>query len=326
MILGTSSSFHSAAPDLTGGWDESARTNRSRCVRLCPVPDPALPRHLDGCHVLALTAGWDLQPLAAAWFAGAIWEVAPQPVDPALLTPPSGRARDEYLPPEPRPGRLRLAGAMTMTGPWSLPAGGASGLPDRPLDLYALTRGAADPMVLGWLAAAARRAGGAVVSADRKQVIVPDAAASVDLTLWTGTAYAAPDLVAAARPYLAGARVGQPMAIPGVPAAYTVTAEFQYDGALTIAAQPRDAVPVAVAAVEWGEQGPWTYQVSWVPPDPAELRAAQPSREHLIARTRVVPVVARVLRGLLAAAGGIVVDEGGFPIGDDELAHRSVRR
>ncbi len=290
------------------------------------MPAPALPRHLDGCHVLALSAGWDPRPLAAAWFAGAIWEVPPQPVDPMLLAaPPSGRSRDEYLPPEPRRGRLRLTGGVTMTGPWPLPAGGA-GLPDHPLDLYALAPGVSDPLVLGWMAAAARRAGGAVVPADRSRVIVPDSAASVDLTLWTPTAYAAPELVAAARPYLAGSRVGQPKAIPGIPSAFTVAAQFEYDGALTLAAQPRDAVPVAVAAVEWGAQGPWTYQVSWVPPDPAELHSPQPSREHVIARTRVVPVVARVMRGLLAAAGGIVVDEGGFPIGDDELAHRSVRR
>ena len=70
-------------------------------------------------------------------------------------------------------------------------------------------------------------------------------------------------------------------------------------GALTLTAQRRNAVPVAVAAQQWGEHGPWTYAVTWVPPDPSELTAEQPSRLHLIARNRVAPVVARATRPTL---------------------------
>ncbi len=271
------------------------------------VPAPVLPSDLDGCHVLALPVGADVRGLAGAWFVDASWEIPPAP---------------------PRQGRLRLSRTATLTGPWRLPAArpGEDDLPERDLDLYGLTRGESDPLVLGWASAAARRAAGAVVSADRAQVLAPDAAAAADLTLWTGTVLTATDLVAVARPHLAGARTEQAMALPGGrsggPPAYTVTARFQYDGALTLTAQPRDAVPVAVAGLAWGEHGPWTYHVAWVPPDPSELTAALPSRQHLIARSRVVPVVARAVRALALAAGGVVVDDGGFPVRDDELAQR----
>ena len=196
----------------------------------------------------------------------------------------------------------------------------AVGLPDRDLDLYGLDPQASDPLVLGWMTAVARHTGGAVISADRSQAIVPDAGAAVDLTLWTGTVVPSGDLVAAVRPFLAGSRPGPVEQQPGD--AYSMTSRFEFDGALTLAAQPRDAVPVAVATQRWGEHGPWTYSVTWVPPDPAELTAEQPSRLHLIARSRVAPVVARAARALLQLAGGVVVDDGGFPISDDELTRR----
>ncbi|HEY0117761.1 MAG TPA: hypothetical protein VGC04_03170, partial [Cellulomonas sp.] len=196
----------------------------------------------------------------------------------------------------------------------------AQGLPDRDLDLYALDPQVSDPLVLGWMTAAARRTGGAVVSADRAQLIVPDAASAVDLTLWTGAVVPSGDLVSAVRPFLAGSRPGPVRELPG--GAYTLTSRFEFDGALTVTAQPRDAVPVAVASQRWGEQGPWTYAVTWVPPDPTELTSEQPSRLHLIARSRVAPVVARAAWAMLRVAGGVVVDDGGFPVTADDLARR----
>jgi hypothetical protein len=289
------------------------------------VPGPVLPSDLDGYHALALPAGADVRELAAAWFSDAGWEVFPLSPD----LPPSGAGYGSgFLTPESRPGRLRLSGSATLVGPWHLRADDArdGGLPDRDLDLYGLPPQVADPLALGWLTATARHAGGAVVSADRTLAVVPDPAAAVDLTLWSGAVVPAPDLVATVRPYLAGARMDQPRVVADAgPGAFAVTGRFEFDGALTVAAQRRDAVPVAVAAQEWGAHGPWTYQVSWIPPDPAELEAEQPSRLHVIARSRVAPVVARVARAMWQAAGGVVVDDGGFPVPDDELARRGVR-
>lgn len=287
------------------------------------VPGPVLPSDLDGCHALALPAGADPRALAAAWFAGALWEVFPLGAETSALAGVSGRHELGVFPAPPaRPGRLRLTARAGLSGPWPLAARQASGqgLPDHDLDLYALDPQVSDPLVLGWMTAAARRTGGAVVSADRSQVIVPDAGSAVDLTLWTGAVVPPGDLVTAARPFLAGSRPGPVQQLSG--GAYALTSRFEFDGALTLTAQPRDAVPVAVASLSWGEHGPWTYAVAWVPPDPAELTAEQPSRLHLIARSRVAPVVARTARAMLQLAGGVVVDDGGFPITADELARR----
>ncbi len=287
------------------------------------MPGPLLPGDLDGCHALALPAGADVRALAVAWFAGGIWEVVPLAPDPVALATAAGRHAHVGFPPTPaRPGRLRLTARARLSGPWPLPAAQAhaAGLPEHDFDLYSLDPQVSDPLVLGWMTAAARHTGGAVISADRTQVLVPDAGAAVDLTLWTGTVVPSGDLVAAVRPLLAGSRLGPVEQRPG--GAYSVTSRFEFDGALTLTAQPRDAVPVAVASQEWGEHGPWTYAVAWVPPDPSELTAEQPSRLHLIARSRVAPVVARAARAMLQVAGGVVVDDGGFPVLDEELARR----
>lgn len=313
---------HVTIPDLFGGRGTSAP------LPLCTVgavPGPELPSDLDGCHALAIPAGEDIRALAAAWFADSGWEVFPLAPEPV-----SGDARDRARGAVPmaqsRPGRLRLAGQHALVGPVRLHAreARALGLPERELDLFGLPASVTDPVALGWLTAAARRTAGAVLSADRSQVIVPDPATAVDLTLWTGTRLTASELVTVVRPFLAGARVEQAQALAGAgDGAFSVAARFEFDGALTVFAQPRDAVPVAVAAVQWGAHGPWTYHVAWVPPDPAELTAEQPSRLHLIARSRVAPVLARVVRALLLSAGGVVVDDGGFPVTPDDLTRRA---
>jgi hypothetical protein len=287
------------------------------------VSAPVLLPDLDECHVLALPAGADVRGLAVAWFIGGTWEALPVAAEvPGLATLPERLFRSSVQESSARPGRLRLTAHAGLVGPWQLPAGEArtQGLADRDLDLYALDRGVTDPLVLGWMTAAARRSGGAVISADRRQVIVPDPAAAVDLTLWTATVLSSGDLVAAVRPFLAGSRLGQVAQQPD--GGYAVRSRFEFDGSLAFTVERRTAVPVAVAGFPWGEHGPWTCAVTWVPPDPAELTAEQPSRMHVIARTRVAPVVARAARAVLAVAGGVVVDDGGFPVSDEELAQR----
>ena len=303
-------------------------THEPDSERMCTVghvPAPVLPSDLDDCHVLALPSGADVRALAVAWFVGGSWDSFPVAADPGTFAaPPERRFRGSAQEARPRPGRLRLTAHAGLVGPWpwSTRQARGQGLPDRDLDLYALDRQVSDPLVLGWMTAAARRSGGAVISADRRQVIVPDAGASVDLTLWTGTVMASADLVSTVRPLLAGSRLGRVEPLPD--GGYAVTSRFEFDGALTVTAQGRNEVPVAVAGIPWGGYGPWTYTVAWVPPDPAELTADQPSRTHVIARTRVSPIVARAARALLGAAGGVVVDDGGFPVSEDELIQRGI--
>lgn len=285
------------------------------------MPGPVLPSELDGCHILALPARADVRALAVAWFAGAAWEVLPLGGDPPAAAGAAGRRSGELSTSSSRPGRLRLTARAGLVGPSFLPtrAARAQGLPPQDLDLYALDPQVSDPLVLGWMTAAARRRGGAVVSADRSQVIAPDPAAAVDLTVWTGAVLPSGDLVAAVRPLLAGSRLGRvEQAADG---AYAVTSRFEFDGALTLTASPAAAVPVAVATHPWGDRGPWTYQVTWLPPGPAEP-TDQPSRVHLIARARVAPVIARATLAVLRLAGGVVVDGGGFPVEADELVQR----
>ena len=127
---------------------------------------PALSADLDDCHVLALPAGTDIRSLAVAWFVGGTWEVLPVAADTAPIPQVSER-RFRGSTPEPlgRPGRLRLTARAGIVGPWSLRAAEArlQGLPDRDLDLYALDPHVSDPLVLGWMTAAAgppRGAGG----------------------------------------------------------------------------------------------------------------------------------------------------------------------
>ncbi len=282
-----------------------------------------LPTDLEDRHVLALPVGVDVGGLAVAWFVGSAWEVLPLGADTfGYAALPERRFRGAVQEPVLRPGRLRLTARAGLDGPWLLPAADArlQGLPDQDLDLYALDPRVTDPLVLGWMTAAARRSGGAVVSADRRQVLLPDPGAAVDLTLWTGTVLESEDLVAAVRPALAGSRLGR--VERGPDGGYAMTSRFEFDGGVVVTVARRTAVPVAVAGLSWGDHGPWTYTVAWRPPDPAELTAEQPSRTHLIARTRVAQVVARAARAVLGAAGGVVVDDGGFPVSDDELAMR----
>ena len=88
----------------------------------------------------------------------------------------------------------------------------SAGLVGPEADLYALVP--ADPrasldLVFGWMAAAARRAAGSIVPADRAQVVVPDPGAAVDLTLWSPLPLSAQDALPLVRPAMVGARVAR---------------------------------------------------------------------------------------------------------------------
>ena len=144
------------------------------------------------------------------------------------------------------------------------------------------------------MSAAARRAAGSIVPAERTQVVVPDPGSAIDLTLWSPVPLSAQDALPLVRPAMTGARVG-PTDVPhpqqaegsSGPPTFSVTATFEYDGAITVKTGRSSEVPVALSRLDWREFGPWSYHVSWQPPEPAELRNEHPSQLHLIARSRV---------------------------------------
>jgi hypothetical protein len=290
-----------------------------------PTPVPVLPSELAGQHVLVLPASADVEVLARAWFPGAAWDV---PLTSGTVESP-GRGgllrRRSAESATTRPGLLRISVGADLTGPHPYPRA-AAGLLAGDVQLYALSGSTTDQLVVGWLTAAARRVGGQVVPADRSVVIAPDPATAVNLTVWSGLALSADEMVAPVRSGLAGARLGaaQQTGPAGEgPAPSRLTAEFSYDGALVVTAGPRETMPIALADATWGPLGPWAYEVAWRPPDPRELTEQQPSHVHVVARGRVSPVVARVARGIWRRVSGTVVDDAGFVVPADELDART---
>jgi len=277
-----------------------------------------VPAVLDGQHVLLLPRGTDVQPLAAAWFPAAAWESVPTASAPATrLT--GARFRGVAMD-EPAPGRLRLAEAGVLVGPVAVDE----------RDAYGLAEGG--DQAFAWMTAAARRAGGIVVAADRAHSLTPDRHADVGLTLWSAEPMTAVDAVPLVRPALSGARLG-PVDLPRPngtadtgPQPFGVTATFEYDGAVTVSMSRVARAPRVLETLDWRDHGPWAYRVTWQPLEPGELTTETPSPLHVIARDRVMPSMARVTAALWRAVGGTVVDAGGFLVTPDELRDRSARR
>jgi hypothetical protein len=295
---------------------------------------------LDGKHVLVVPTGTDVLALATAWFPDAVW--VREPVSAAQAgsrARPMTGARFRGISAdvaEPTAGTLRLHDSALLEGPTTLSRteAKAAGLAPQDVDLYAVLPGA-DPtasldLVYGWMSAAARRAAGAIVPADRARVVAPDPGSAVDLTLWSPVPLSAQDALPLVRPAMTGARVG-PTDVPRQPAGdgpatFSVTGTFEYDGSITVRTGRSHEVPVALSRLDWREFGPWSYHVTWHPPEPEELRSEHPSQLHLIARSRVQPSVARVAAALWRAVGGTVVDGGGFVVPPEELRDRATAR
>ncbi|MFS0705725.1 hypothetical protein AB6N23_14520 [Cellulomonas sp. 179-A 9B4 NHS] len=291
-----------------------------------------VPSALDGQHVLALPAGTDALALVRAWFPDARWAREPARSAPAArLT--GARFRGVVVEPVATEGVLAVADGVEVAGPHPLDAASARalGLPAQDADLYGLpvttpAGAAASPaLVAGWATAAARRTGGGILPADRRQVVVPDPASALDLTLWSAVPLAAQDAVPLVRPALSGSRL-VPTETPaqgGASGGFSLTATYEYDGAVVVRLSRSDEVPVVLSTLDWREHGPWGYHVTWRPPDPAELQVEHPSQVHVVARQRVTPGIARVTGTLWRAAGGTVVDAGGFVVTAAELDDRA---
>ncbi|MBO9554514.1 hypothetical protein [Cellulomonas sp.] len=298
------------------------------------LADVALPVGLTDRHVLVVPRGTDVLALATAWFPDAQWSRAP------VQAGVGGRmtgARFRGMAAQPAAGAagvLRIDASAALEGPVPLGPDAARELGQQDVVAYALVpadpmvplTGAALDLVTGWLVASARRVGGAILPADRSRVVVPDPAAAVDLTLWSAVPMSAHEAVPLVRPALHGARIGTgdvPSQGYAPEGAFSITAVFEYDGAVTVRADRSRDVPMVLSSLDWREYGPWAYHVVWQPTSPEELTLDQPSPLHVIARSRVSPGIARATSALWRAVGGTVVDSGGFLVTPDELRERA---
>ena len=216
-----------------------------------------LPEQVDGRNVLVLPRGTDVVALATAWFPDAAWAREPVTRRRGREPRPMTGARFRGMVAERRRAGARAAGAgpaRDARGPDAARPGRrpAAGLGARDVDLYALdsTDASGVPLVYGWMSAAARRAAGGIVPADRSRLVVPDPGAAVDLTLWSPLAAVRADALPLVRPAMSGARVGRPTSRSPRrrSAARPITATFEYDGAITVrTGRGRGEIPVALS-------------------------------------------------------------------------------
>lgn len=304
-----------------------------------------------GAHVLVLprprgTAPTGLGALARSWFPGAVWSTAPgggPPARPAVGARFRGAVPGDAV----RSGELRLADGARAVGPFPVEEGRAQGLGVRAgaAEGFALLldvpvpRGAPAPvpddrdglarafpaglpqgvelLVLGWAVAVARRVGGAVV-ADGRAVLAPDPLSAVDLTLYSGRTLAPEEAAGVLRTVVPGARV---VSVDG-PDGFAAAGETPYDGAVRLGVRRASEVPVSLGGVDAREHGPYAHHLSWHPQDPYELEVERPSGLHVIARSRVRVLVARLAAMLHGRLGGTVVDDGGFVVDERDLDER----
>jgi len=287
---------------------------------------PEFPSRLSGEPLLALAPGAPVLELARAWFPEAGWEQVPVSAAHVRLRPRPGvvgRFR-AAVPEEPaaEPGRLRLVGETLLEGPHPVtgPTAHSGGLPPQAFDVF-LVRGdgPADPVVMAWLAAAARRTGGAVVLPEGG-VMVPDPSSALTMTVWSPRAVDADACLAVLRPALSGSRLTVAPTVGSE--AWAFTARYEYDGSVRVSLARSTELPLVLATVDPGAFGVFGYRVAWSPPgvDGVEPDASLPL--HAIARSRVAPSMARAVLALDGAVGGTVIDEGGFVVDADELAER----
>lgn len=279
---------------------------------------------LAGRHVLALPRATEVVPLAQAWFPAARW--VREPVTTTARPMTGARFRGIATAPTTTVGVIELREGTEIVGPHPVDAAAARTLrlPARDTDLWGLPAGAAgdDGLVTAWATAAARRAGGGVLPATRDRVVVPDPDAVVDLSLWSAVPVRAEDALLLLRPALTGSRVAlSPEQAEGQ--GFALAATYTYDGAVLVRCVRARQVPAVLSTLDWREHGPWGYHVTWRPPHGYDGDADHPSQLHVIARQRVAPAVARVTAALWRAAGGTVVDAGGFVVPPADVEARA---
>ena len=217
------------------------------------------------------------------------------------------------------PGLLALGPGATLEGPTALDQEDArrAGLGARDVDLYALesTDPRRVPLVYGWMSAAARRTAGRIVPADRSRVVRPDPGAAVDLTLWSPLTADRPGRPAAGAAGDERCPRRASRGAAGGRGSLTITATFEYDGAVRVRRAGSPSIPVALSALE-----PAEYGTCVVPGDLGAAGARGAAHRHPVAaaphRALAGAAVGRPDRGRPPGgrSGGTVVDSGGFVV------------
>ncbi|GAB3159293.1 hypothetical protein GCM10027059_05290 [Myceligenerans halotolerans] len=176
--------------------------------------------------------------------------------------------------------------------------------------------------VIQWAVAAARKTGG-VLLGDGLRLMAPDPFASVNLGLYSAHPLAAGDVLPLLRAFIATAEVGADHSTPDGSPRYRLVGPTAYDGSMVIDVERVDRVPRALGALDWRAYGPFAYRMNWFPADPYELELEQPSGLHVIARARMRSSIARLAMSLQSRIAGVVVDDGGFVAGAEDLETRS---
>jgi len=291
--------------------------------------------------------------LAAAWFSDVAWLREPSRTMGARRMS-GARFRGMAQPDTLVPGVMRLGEAHVATGPFEVGAAHLAqlGVPAATAEAYSVSRGdglrdvrGAAPTsyddrdgiartfphalpqgeelrIVQWMVAAARKTAGGVL-ADGRNPLVPDAAASVNLALYSAHALRPGDVLPMLRSLIATADVSAEQSLPDGSPRYTLAGGTAYDGSVVIDVERVDRVPRALAALDWRSYGPYAYRLSWVPADPYELELEQASGLHVIARARMRVSLARLAVSLQSRIAGILVDDGGFVATQDELEGRN---
>lgn len=185
----------------------------------------------------------------------------------------------------------------------------------------ALPQGA-ELRIVQWMVAAARKSGGGLL-ADGRQPMVPDATASVNLSLYSAHPLLPGDVLPMLRSLIATAEVSAEQVMPDGTPRYTLAGSTAYDGSLVVDMERVDRVPRALGSLDWRSYGPFAYRLSWVPADPYELELEHTSGLHAIARARMRTSLARLAVALQSRIAGILVDDGGFIATPQELDGRN---
>ncbi len=107
------------------------------------------------------------------------------------------------------------------------------------------------------------------------------------------------------------------LAAPDILDAYALVGEVgpgAQDGAVEVLAHVAEGVEPAVAGEEWASRSFVTYEIRWMPPDPAERERRTPSAAYLASRKQVKPVIAAITLAVIEVTSGLVVDEDGFRV------------
>lgn len=274
--------------------------------------------------LLALPPRADVGELARAWFVEASWvrEPAAAPARAAAIG-----ARFRGAPgPRAEPGQLRLTWAAYLEGPLDRSAltelglDGPEALPRAVYRLHVDPAAPPDARLAGWMRAAARRAGGAVL--DPTLGVLDLGEPAEGLTVFSAVPLTPEAALGLVRSVAPGGRLAS---VPGPDegiAPYTLELPSQFDGTVVLHFARAAELPVSLLQLDWRDYGPFAYQVAWVPPEGQGAHSdAQLVR---IARGRSRPIVARTAAVLSRSTDGAVVDADGFVLAAEEVLARAV--